>query len=522
MKNKNERISGFGKKLRVILTCCLIFGGLLIASLITSIFKEGGLSNYEIFTRAETVYVILIFAVSLPILLLCMIGSVIKRKRGSEFLPEYICDLAKSVLDEVEHEPEGENLIDLSDKPDEDGENGSPEGEDSAEGADGEQTDEVTDEPEEAPKEEPKEETKKKPTNREPRFCMLNETDRRMANRGVIHYAGAKDLATLCESFRRFCAARMKLYYDIEDIRRFISSLTVTKLIVMQGMSGTGKTSLSYAFGEFLENPSVIVPIQPMWKERSDLIGYFNEFTGRFNETTLLQKMYEANYSKSIYVTVLDEMNIARVEYYFAEFLSLLEIPDPDKRYLDVVSDIWDNDPVMLRDGKVRLPENMWFMGTVNNDDSTFAISDKVYDRAMVMNLDKKCEPFECEDHKPVRVSAAQLEELAREARVKYAISDRNMRRIRKLDKYLIGKFRITFGNRIMKQLTGYVPVYIACGGKETDAIDDMLSKKVFRKLDSQNPVYVKSVAEDVCDYLDELFGKDAMPLCKEYIRRPR
>ena len=370
--------------------------------------------------------------------------------------------------------------------------------------------------------EEEEEEPKKKPVLREPRFCMLNETDRRMANRGVIHYAGAKDLATLCESFRRFCAARMKLYYDIEDIRRFISSLTVTKLIVMQGMSGTGKTSLSYAFGEFLENPSVIVPIQPMWKERSDLIGYFNEFTGRFNETTLLQKMYEANYSKSIYVTVLDEMNIARVEYYFAEFLSLLEIPDPDKRYLDVVSDIWDNDPVMLRDGKVRLPENMWFMGTVNNDDSTFAISDKVYDRAMVMNLDKKCEPFECEDHKPMRVSAAQLEELAREARVKYAISDRNMRRIRKLDKYLIGKFRITFGNRIMKQLTGYVPVYIACGGKETDAIDDMLSKKVFRKLDSQNPVYVKSVAEDVCDYLDELFGKDAMPLCKEYIRRPR
>ncbi len=521
MKNKNERISGYGKRLRVILACCLVFGGLLVGALLTSIFKEGGPSNYEIFTRAETVYVILIFAVALPILLLCMIGSVIKRKRSSEFLPEYICELARSVLDEVEHEAEGENIIDLTDKPEGDGENGTEEGEASAE-TDVENGSEGSVEAEEIPEEKPKEEPKKKPVLREPRFCMLNETDRRMSNRGVVHYAGAKDLATLCESFRKFCASRMKLYYDIEDIRRFISSLTVTKLIVMQGMSGTGKTSLSYAFGEFLENPSVIVPIQPMWKERSDLIGYFNEFTGRFNETTLLQKMYEANYSKSIYVTVLDEMNIARVEYYFAEFLSLLEIPDPDKRYLDVVSDIWENDPVMLRDGKVRLPENMWFMGTVNNDDSTFAISDKVYDRAMVMNLDKKCEPFECEDHKPVRVSAAQLEALAKEARVKYAISDRNMRRIRKLDKYLVEKFRITFGNRIMKQLTGYVPVYIACGGKETDAIDDMLSKKVFRKLDSQNPVYVKSVAEDVCDYLDELFGKDSMPLCKEYIRRPR
>ena len=179
-------------------------------------------------------------------------------------------------------------------------------------------------------------------------------------------------------------------------------------------------------------------------------------------------------------------------------------------------------DPILLKGGKIRLPDNMWFMGTVNNDDSTFAISDKVYDRAMVMNLDKKCEPFECEDYAPIQMSAEQLEELAKEARARYAISDRNMRRIRKLDKYLIGKFRITFGNRIMKQLMGYVPVYIACGGKETDAIDDMLSKKVYRKLDSQNPVYVKSVAEDVCDYLDHLFGKDVMPLCKECIRKPR
>ena len=363
---------------------------------------------------------------------------------------------------------------------------------------------------------------KKKEEEREPRFCMLRETDERLKGHREKKCEGAKDFETLCDDFRRFCAARMRLYYDIEDIRRFIASLTVTKLIVMQGMSGTGKTSLSYAFGEFLENPSVIVPIQPMWKERSDLIGYFNEFTGRFNETTLLHKMYEANYRESIYITVLDEMNIARVEYYFAEFLSLLELPDPDKRYLDVVSDKWDNDPVLLKDGKIRLPDNMWFMGTVNNDDSTFAISDKVYDRAMVMNLDKKCEPFECEDSEPTRISAEQIEELARDARARYAISDRNMRRIKKLDKYLIGKFRITFGNRIMKQLTGYVPVYIACGGKETDAIDDILSKKVFRKLDSQNPVYVKSIAEDVCDYLDHLFGKDALPLCKEYIRKPR
>jgi 5-methylcytosine-specific restriction endonuclease McrBC GTP-binding regulatory subunit McrB len=115
-------------------------------------------------------------------------------------------------------------------------------------------------------------------------------------------------------------------------------------------MSGTGKTSLAHAIGSFVDNSSTIIPVQPMWKERTDLVGYYNEFTRRFNETLLLTKMYEANYSKDIYVTVLDEMNIARVEYYFAEFLSLLELPNPEERYLDVVSDKWDNDPIQLKD----------------------------------------------------------------------------------------------------------------------------------------------------------------------------
>ena len=355
---------------------------------------------------------------------------------------------------------------------------------------------------------------------RAPRFYMLTETDARMRAEAETGYDEEITLSGICERFRRFCAANMNLYYDISDIRRFISSLTVTHLIIMQGMSGTGKTSLAYAFGEFMQNQSVIVPIQPMWKERTDLIGYYNEFTKRFNETVLLQKMYEANYSKSMYVTVLDEMNIARVEYYFAEFLSLLEIPDPNKRYLDVVSDKWENDPILLRDGQIKLPMNMWFMGTVNNDDSTFAISDKVYDRAMVMNLDMKFEAFKAEKCEPIKLSAEYFERLATQAREDYAISNRNLRRIARLDEYLIETFRITFGNRIMKQIKGYVPVMIACGGNELDAIDDILSKKVLRKLEAQNPVYVKSMAESVCNYLDELFGQDSMPLCKEYLHR--
>ena len=351
------------------------------------------------------------------------------------------------------------------------------------------------------------------------RFYMLTEIDKVYENFEHPEYNNEISLKEFCEEFRNYSANKLKLYYDIEDIRRFIGALAVTKLIILQGMSGTGKTSLAYAFGEFLDNKTVVVPIQPMWKERTDLIGYYNEFTKKFNETTLLYKMYEANYSKDIYITVLDEMNIARVEYYFAEFLSLLELPNPEGRNLDVVSDKWENDPKLLNIGKLRLPINMWFVGTANNDDSTFSISDKVYDRAMVLNLDKKAKVFEAPKTKELKLSAEYLQEQFVKAQKEFDISDRNLRRIKKLDEYMIQTFHITFGNRIMKQIRSYVPVLVACGGTELEALDDILSRKVFRKLESKNPVYVRQAAEGVCAYLDELFGVDKMPLCKEAIR---
>jgi len=354
----------------------------------------------------------------------------------------------------------------------------------------------------------------------ESRFSTLNEIDEKSVEYGNKTYEKGITLEKLCEDFRNYAAGKLKLYYDIDDIRSFVAGMAVSKLVILQGMSGTGKTSLAHAWGSFLDNPSTVIPVQPMWKERTDLIGYYNEFTKRFSETLLLEKMYEAGYSKDIYVTVLDEMNIARVEYYFAEFLSLLELPNSEERYIEVVSDKWEKDPRRLKDGRMKLPDNMWFIGTANNDDSTFAISDKVYDRAMILNLDTKSERFASEDRGKVHISAQQFEELGKKAQKEYSISRRNKKRLEELDKYLIEKFHITFGNRIMKQILSYIPIYVSCGGDELKALDDILSKKVIRKLETQNPIYLRGSAQGLRDYLDELFGEDKMPLCKEYIKR--
>ena len=352
------------------------------------------------------------------------------------------------------------------------------------------------------------------------RFCMLSDIDRNSGKYGRMFYEKGVTLESFCNDFRNYAANKLKLYYDIEDIRRFVAGLAVSKLVILQGMSGTGKTSLAHAFGSFTDNSSTVIPVQPMWKERTDLIGYYNEFTKRFNETLLLEKMYEANYSEDMYITVLDEMNIARVEYYFAEFLSLLELPNPDERYLDVVSDKWESDPKQFVGGRIKLPENMWFIGTANNDDSTFAISDKVYDRAMILNLDTKCERFSAPTTQRKPISAEQFRALADNAVKEYGVSKRNAQRLEKFDGYLIENFHITFGNRIMKQIRTYIPVYVACGGAELTALDDILAKKVIRKLETQNPIYLRNSAEELISFIDELFGTDKMPLCKEYIRR--
>jgi hypothetical protein len=327
-------------------------------------------------------------------------------------------------------------------------------------------------------------------------------------------------LEGLCNDLRNYAAYKHRLYYDISDIRRFIAGMAVSHILILQGMSGTGKTSLAHAFGSFINNSSTIIPVQPMWKERTDLVGYYNEFTKKFNETLLLEKMYEANYSKDMYVTVLDEMNISRVEYYFAEFLSLLELPNAEERYIDVVSDKWATDPQQMKGGRIKLPENMWYIGTANNDDSTMAISDKVYDRAMIIDLDRRALPFDAPEVEAYPVSYEKFASLIKQAKRRYGLTLRNRRRIEQLDSYLIENLGITFGNRIMRQIEGYVPVYVACGGSELEAIDTVLAKKVLRKLESKNPVYVRNAAAALSLYLDELFSGDSLPGCRAVLER--
>ncbi len=354
----------------------------------------------------------------------------------------------------------------------------------------------------------------------ESRFYKLTEIDKIYENYVPPVYDDEITLPELCDRFRNFACSRMKLYYNPRIIRLFIAGMSTSRLMILQGISGTGKTSLPHAMGIFLNNPATIASVQPSWRDRTELFGYFNEFTKRFNETEVLKKMYEATWNDQIYLTVLDEMNIARVEYYFAEMLSILEMPSRDEWIVDLVPSGWANDPKHIDKGRFRLPQNMWFIGTANNDDSTFAISDKVYDRAMPININSKGVPFDAPWVDNIFISYKHLEAMFKESQEVYKVSQDVLDKVNKLDDYVIEHFRLAFGNRIVKQLKEFVPSYVGCGGTEIDGLDYVLCNKIFRKFESLNLSYIRDEIDGLILYLSELFGEENMQESKEYINR--
>ena len=329
-------------------------------------------------------------------------------------------------------------------------------------------------------------------------------------------------LEAFAEGYRLFAASQMNLYYTREIVRRFIAGMAASKLLILEGISGTGKTSLPYSFSRYMTNPATIVSVQPSYRDRTELLGYFNEFSKRFNETEFLRALYEADYREEPTLIVLDEMNLARIEYYFAEMLSVLEMPSKDEWVLDLVPTAWPGDPKKMEDGKIHVSDSTWFVGTANNDDSTFTITDKVYDRAMPIELNERADAFECEIQPNCPISAEHLEELFEQAKIDHPVSEEAMENMQKLDSYLVTRFRLSFGNRIMKQLYDFVPVYVACGGTEVGGMDYIIARKVLKKFESMNVSFVRDEITGLIDYIEKTFGKGRMPDSCAYLERIR
>lgn len=337
------------------------------------------------------------------------------------------------------------------------------------------------------------------------------------------------NLETLCNRFRGYLANRPSnpLYYEEKTIRTFIAGFASSRLMILEGLSGTGKSSLPRAFADFMGSETIEVPVQSSWKDRNDLLGFYNDFKKQYKETEFLKALYRATHDpNNIYIIVLDEMNLSRIEYYFADLLSVLEKPNTEDWKIELISDFasinqntkaW---PKLIHEGKLQISDNTWFVGTANKDDSTFIITDKVYDRSVVLNFDKKGEYEKIEGSNPIQMNNTDFQALLHQASrfVDKASETRYREMIKFLDETVIELFQITFGNRIAIQLDKFVPAYIACGGTVDEAIDIMFSRKVLRKLEG---LYDENTKENLDLFKEEIKNrKYNMPITIKAIER--
>lgn len=324
-------------------------------------------------------------------------------------------------------------------------------------------------------------------------------------------------LEEICTKFRNYLAKEERLYFDIDTIRFFISGFAASHFEILEGLSGTGKSSLPRYFAKFANAEVLFMPVQATWRDKTSILGFFNEFSKTYTETEFLAALYRANYNPDrLQFFVLDEMNISRVEYYFADLLSVLEYPQ-DQWKLKVMNVPYDFiPPFKLEDGKIQIPANSYFVGTANKDDSTFTITDKVYDRAITMEFLDKNAPFAVlEDTGKITLSASKLHSL-----YKQAMSDptsvmlqSDFVKLNTVCDYVYDKFGIAIGNRIINQITNIVPVFVACGGTKETAIDYMISKKLVSKIEGRFEEYIKDALRGLLDLLSATYGTGVMAL---------
>lgn len=288
---------------------------------------------------------------------------------------------------------------------------------------------------------------------------------------------------------------------------------------------GHGKTSLPKYFAEYCGANVCFTSVQASWKDRSDVFGYYNDFVGKFKETPFLRALYEANYqTDEIHLMVLDEMNLSRIEYYFADFLSVLELDESQWKIELMPVSTGGALPKKLVDGcSVAIPQNVWFVGTANKDDSTFTVTDKVYDRAIVIDFSQRKEANVLKRRVPqIHLGADKLQALFAEAFADpaYNLKRAEYEKFSVLTDFVLDAFDVNFGNRILNQIVRFVPVYVACGGTSAKALDLMFSRKVLRKLEGKFDDGIKANLVKLEKLVLDEYGKTEFSSTLETIAR--
>ena len=309
------------------------------------------------------------------------------------------------------------------------------------------------------------------------------------------------------ERFMEFLRSQ-RLIYAPRVIKAFHTALKIQQinpLSVLAGVSGTGKTQLALRYAEFFGFYSEHVAIQPRWDSKDDLLGFYNFLEMKFQPTDLVRALYHFDQFRKyrneptkdqriieddspMMMAILDEMNLARVEYYFSEFLSKLELRNSDYAKSEIA--VGSN----LHPRTFFVGPNVIIVGTMNDDESTFALSDKVLDRANVLHFGKpelNSNVQSVKEVKPIKVDHKLFNTWRQQDNLKHLNGEEQGeidRKLSKLNEALnhVGK---PFGHRVHNSIMDYLKAY-PIGDNKADlmqtvklALADQIEMKIIPKL---------------------------------------
>lgn len=203
---------------------------------------------------------------------------------------------------------------------------------------------------------------------------IIDDDDEKITNEELNENLEIKDIVEEIENRIN------KIGFQIDDsllIKKFISCMSSSKIIVLSGPPGAGKSSFPNMLSKILNGKTFYVPVQPQWTDTADLIGYPNQLKNENWVHTNFSKSieYAINHQDELCFIVLDEMNLGKVEYYFSRFIQQLEHPSK------LATNVHQNDPVK------KWPENAWIIGTTNIDETSQSLSPRFLDRTFTIKF---------------------------------------------------------------------------------------------------------------------------------------
>jgi len=336
--------------------------------------------------------------------------------------------------------------------------------------------------------------------------------------------AAPQVLPQVAEHMRRYAAAHFSLYAGRSLFACFLGAMAASDFLLLRTVAGGSSEhsplafcrAVAAAWGQNIE----IAPVQPHWSGPADLLGGPDPAARHYCETDLLRAIYEAGYREGVSFAVLEGVTAAP-ERCLSQLLPLLALSHNAAnlaRRLILADSAWPGDPLLLENGVLPWPENLWMIGTLPPDAPP--PSQKLRAAAMEFCLpgQRGAKAFLTPLENPAPVTARQLRDLFAHAREVYALPEETLRLFALVEQHLAEHMELSLGAQSQAQFRAFGSVCLACGLRPNEALDGFFYHKAMRRLEYANAGALKYELPGLRRFLAETFGKRALPLTTEYL----